>query len=139
MHEPDDAFDLISLILALALFAPIIVSCAVPYLRGEVGGFGVQIEKTARVTEGEIEPERARTVRAGDFLLMLIAADRNSPMPKRLDINGLHVELNELFFANKAEVVNQARIMLPRDDEIEMVLYGNESQLSYWQVRYKAP
>lgn len=139
MHEADDAFDLISLILALALFVPIIISCAVPYLRGEVGGFDVQIEKTARVTEGEIEPERSRTFRAGDFLLMLIAADRNSPMPRRLDINGLQIELNELFFVNKAEVVEQARLMLPRDDEIELVLYGNESQLSFWQVRYTTP
>lgn len=139
MDEAEDAFDLISLILALALFTPILVSCAVPYMRGEVGGFGVQIEKTARMTEGEIEPEQPRTVRANDLLLMLATADRNTPAPKRLDINGLQVELDDAFFANKAVYIEQVRLMLPQNDEIELKLFGNASQLEYWQVRYQSP
>jgi len=136
MNEADDAFDLISLILALALFVPIMVICAVPYLRGDVGGFGVQIEKTARVTEGEIEPEPPRAISAGDFLLMLVVADRNSPIPKRLDINGISIELDESFFVNKAYYVELARQALPADNEVELQLYGNPSRLEYWQVRY---
>lgn len=139
MDEADDAFDLISLILVLALFTPILIACAVPLIRGEVGGFGVQIEKTARTTEDVIVPRTPPATSADDFLLMLVVADRNSPAPKRLDINGLPFELDESFYVNKAYRVEQAREALPRDEEIDLRLFGNADGLAHWQVRYVSP
>lgn len=139
MDEADEAFDLISLILVLALFTPILIACAVPLMRGEVGGFGVQIEKTARTTDDVIVPRTLRVTSADDFLLMLVVADRNTPAPKRLDINGLPFELDESFYVNKAYRVEQARQSLPRDEEIDIRLFGNADRLEHWQVRYVSP
>ena len=139
MDEADDAFDLISIILALALFTPILISCTVPFLRGEVGGFGVQIEKTARITEDVIVPRTPLPTSDDDFLLMLAVADRNSPIPRTLEINGMTFEMDEAFFINKVYAVEQVREALPRDEEVEIRLFGNPTQLEYWQVKYASP
>src|SRR5690606_38490160 len=125
MNEGDDAFDLISLILVLALFTPVLVSYAVPLLRGEVGGFGVQIEKTARVTEGEVEPEPPRAVRSDDLLLMLVVADKQGAAPQTLDINGVFIQLDDQFFAQKAFGIESVRQLLTPGRELTFRLFGN--------------
>lgn len=135
MNEGDDAFDLISLILVLALFTPILFSYTVPLLRGEVGGFGVQIEKTARVTEGELEPEPPRIIRSDDLLLMLVVADKQGAAPKTLDINGVVVQLDDSFFAQKAAAIESVRTLLTPGRELTFRLYGNESRMEYWEIR----
>jgi hypothetical protein len=139
MEETDSAFDVIGLILVLALFTPILISCTLPFLRGEVGGFQVQIEKTARTTEDVIVPRNPRPTSANDFLLMLVVADRNSPMPRMLDINGLQLEMDEAFYTNKAYQVEQVRQLLPSGGEVDIRLYGNSTELAYWQVRTITP
>ena len=45
MNESDDAFDAIILIMVLAIFTPIMIYCAIPFFKGDVGGFECRLRR----------------------------------------------------------------------------------------------
>ncbi|QGQ98788.1 hypothetical protein EHS13_29890 [Paenibacillus psychroresistens] len=133
MNEADDAFDIISLIMVLAIFVPIMVYCAIPYFQGDVGGFGVQIEKAALGKESEIVPT-PRPITTNDVMLMLVVADKNARAPQKIRISlsgpsGIHTEipLDAEFFSNRALKLQDAKLVMPTTVPIYLQLYSGPS------------
>lgn len=126
MHETDDAFDLIALVMVLAIFVPIMVMISIPYFKGEVGGFNVKIEKTALETQAEIIPIQ-REIFSEDILLSLVVADRHTPPPQRVRINTggapWTIELNEAFHVNKGAFLNQYAQSMHSNTLVRTLLY----------------
>lgn len=138
MSESDDAFDVLTLILSLALFTPIMVMFAIPLFQGKVGGFDVQIEKTARVTQAEIIPVR-REVSTDDILLMLVVADTYTPEPKKLRINTAGTEtifsIDNDFFYDKITKLQLAKAAMPTTmDDVKLELFSGASGMRFWDV-----
>ena len=142
MQETDDALDMILLIMAVAVFTPIMVYCSIPFFKGDVGGFDVQIEKTALETEREIIPEE-RTLTANDVLLMMVIADRFTPEPQkvRLNVSGpsLEVAIDEEFLLNKAAKLQIAKGALPENRNVTMELHSGPSGMRFWNVKEAQP
>ncbi|WP_239617488.1 hypothetical protein [Cohnella mopanensis] len=137
MEQSDDAFDLITLICALVIFTPIMVFVMVPFLNGHVGGFDVQIDKTARVTNAEIIPVH-RQLKANDVVLMLAVADRYGPDPNkiRLSVNGsIEIKIDEDFFVNKAEKVIEAKTAMPVNENVKLQLFSDQLGMRFWDVQ----
>ncbi|MFD0671953.1 hypothetical protein [Cohnella sp. GCM10027633] len=143
MEEAESSFDLITVILVLALFLPIGIPFIVPYLKGDVGGFDVQLEKTARVTASELRSEDENATQrydSGDALLMLVIADENVPQPRkvRIDANGtpVEIELDEDFFANREYWLNQAWTAMPLNADVDMRLHAGPDGMRYWNFGF---
>ena len=83
--EIDDLFDIVTLIVILALFVPVTFKYSEPLFKGNVGGFNVQIEKTAKKVNYEIKiKEKMMTLT--DIMYCLLVNDE--------EINGINkVEL----------------------------------------------
>lgn len=138
MNESDDAFDVLTLILALAIFLPIMILQTIPLFQGHVGGFGVQIEKTAQVTHAEIIPDE-RKVSTDDILLMLVVADSYTPEPKkiRLSTSGtpLEISLDNSFFNNKVLMLQEAKAAMPTTmEDVKLELFSGPSGMRFWDV-----
>ncbi|QMV40502.1 hypothetical protein [Cohnella cholangitidis] len=137
MEQADDAFDFVTLIAALIIFTPILVFIMVPFLKGDVGGFDVQIEKTARVTEAEIIPEN-RQLTTNDVLLMLAVADKYTPSPNniRLSVNGsFEIPLDDNFFIDRAATVRAAKAAMPDNVPVKLELFSGAAGLRFWDVQ----
>lgn len=138
MNELDDAFDVMTLIMALAIFTPIMVVCILPFMHGDVGGFNVQIEKTARETETEITSPPAETWSTDDILMMLAVADKYTPKPKKLRLNTggtlQEISIDDNFLANKVEALQNAKLAMPSTVFVQMTLYSNSSGMRFWEV-----
>jgi hypothetical protein len=52
-----------------------------------------------------------------------------------LDINGVVIEMDEQFFAQKDFVVERIRNLLTPGRELTFRIFGNESGLEYWEIR----
>ncbi|MCD1257377.1 hypothetical protein B5M42_000820 [Paenibacillus athensensis] len=142
MNETDDAFDLITLVMVLAVFTPIMVYCAIPFFKGDVGGFDVQIEKTALNTESEIVPVAPeRTV--ADLLMMMVVADAYTPQPRqlRLDFSGkqMSVALDENFLSDKGSALQTAKSLLPANLNAcsRLQLFVGPSGMRFWNADLK--
>ncbi|MEQ7052187.1 hypothetical protein ABN764_16150 [Paenibacillaceae sp. P-4] len=143
MNEADDALDLMTLIMALAIFTPIMIYCAVPLFQGHVGGFGVQIEKTALETESEIIPT-ARVMTTNDVLMMLVVADRYTPEPKKLRLNMMgtprEFAIDDVFLTNKELMLQEARSLLPLSTPVQLSLFAGPRSdpsgtgMRFWEV-----
>ncbi|WP_105614118.1 hypothetical protein [Vallitalea okinawensis] len=133
----DDAFDFVILMCVLVIFVPIMVTYSVPLLKGEVGGFDTQIEKTALKTSGEIIPHK-REMTTADVLLMLVIADRYTPEPKNLQINinapSNEIILDDNFLYNKREGIQIAYAAMPNTVPIQLKLYVGENGMRKWVV-----
>lgn len=142
MQESDDAFDMILLIMTLAVFTPIMIYCSIPFFKGEVGGFNVQIEKTALETEGEIVPDE-RFMTSNDVLLMLVVADKFTPVPNHLQLNvtgrSAAVPIDEAFLQNKEGWLQTAKGAMPVKEEVRLELYAGPSGMRYWNVTGAQP
>jgi|GEM_PF-1072111 len=142
MNETDDAFDLITLVMVLAIFTPIMVYCAIPFFKGDVGGFDVQIDKTALSTESEIVPQDPKRTVA-DLLMMLVVADANTPQPKqlRLDFSGVQqpFALDEHFFSDRSEELQAAKSMLPANLAActRLRLFVGPAGMRFWNADLK--
>jgi len=137
LEQADDAFDFVTLIAALVIFTPILLFIMVPFLKGDVGGFDVQIEKTARVTEAEIIPEQ-RQLSANDVLLMLAVADKYTPSPNNIKIvvNGsIEIAIDDNFFNNRAEAVKGAKTVMPDNVPVKLELYAGPNGMRFWSVQ----
>lgn len=143
MHETDDAFDVIILIMTLAIFVPFMVYCTVPLFKGEVGGFNVQIEKTALETEAEIIADSKEKLTTNDVLLMLVIADQFTPEPRKIRFNvaGNAVErpLDDEFLLNKEYGIQYAKAVMPDNINIDLDLYVGPSGMRFWNVKEAQP
>ena len=76
----------------------------------------MQIEKTALETKSEIVPTE-RVMTTDDIMLMLVVADRNTPLPKKIRLNtfGAPTEfsIDDNFFANKELMMQNAKAAMP--------------------------
>jgi hypothetical protein len=136
----DESFDLISLILVLALFTPIMIFSSIPLFKGYVGEFGTQIEKTALPTEGEIIPVE-RELTTDDAILMLAIADRYTPMPKALKVDvgegekEINIDMN--FISNRTINMQDAKGVMQTLVPISLDLYSGPSGMRHWQISRK--
>ncbi|WP_138755931.1 hypothetical protein [Paenibacillus sinopodophylli] len=142
MQEADDAFDMIILIMVLAIFTPIMVYCSIPLFKGEVGGFNVQIEKTALETESEIVPSE-RKMTTNDVLLMLVVADKFAPEPRNIRLNvwsdTLEIPVNEEFLLNRELKLQEAKGAMPDNIDVNMQLYSGPLGMRFWNVNEVQP
>lgn len=137
MHEADDAMDIITLVGVLALFVPIMIVCAIPFYKGDVGGFGVQIEKTALETNREIVPEPFE-ITTDHVMLMLVIADKFTPEPRAIRLNTYGsptlIHIDDHFLLERIGMLIQARSALPFDQPIQFDLYSGPSGMRFWDV-----
>ena len=82
----DDIFDMLLLMVVLAIFTPIMLTNSLPLFRGDVGGFDTLIDKTAQKTEEEIKPEE-QLLTKDDLLLMATIADSTTRQPAILQLS----------------------------------------------------
>lgn len=133
----DDAFDFIGLMFVLVLFVPIMVIYSIPLFKGDVGGFDTRIEKTALKTDGEIIPKK-RQMTTDDVLLMLVIADRYTPLPAKLQINtyapSAEIAIIDQFFSNKRHYIQQAYTAMPIQVPIDLKLYVGKDGMRKWVV-----
>ena len=137
MYESEDALDAIILVMVLAIFTPIMMYCAIPFFKGDVGGFGVQIEKTALETKGEIVLKEP-VLTTNDVMLMLVVADRNVPAPKeiRLSTTGTPTEflIDDNFLTNKVQMLQNAKLAMPTPMSVHLELFSGPSGMRFWDV-----
>jgi hypothetical protein len=137
VNEADDALDIITLMGVLILFVPIMVYCTIPFMMGNVGGFGVQIEKSAPETNSEIPASPPEVFTTDEILLMLAVADKNAPKPKNVRLNVgavLEIPINDDFLANKIEVIQSAKLTMPVTEPVQMTLHSGTSGMRFWEV-----
>ena len=138
MTEADDAFDIIILIMVLAIFTPIMIYQSIPFLKGDVGGFDVVIEKSAYQTESEIIPEK-RQMTTEDVMLMVAVADPFMPEPRAMRISmtspGMLIPFNDSFFANRMQYLITARTSLPPNQPINAELFSGPSGTRFWNIQ----
>ncbi|MFD0588513.1 hypothetical protein ACFQZE_10910 [Paenibacillus sp. GCM10027627] len=142
MNEADDAFDMIIMIMTVAVFVPIMIYCSIPFFKGEVGGFNVQIEKTAMETQRELIVEEERPLNTHDVLLMLAVADRFTPGPSRVNMNvhgSLDMPIDESFLLDKAAYIQLAKQAMPNKINVDMKLYAGPTGVMYWNVTQRQP
>ncbi|WP_027088414.1 hypothetical protein [Cohnella panacarvi] len=143
MEESESSFDMLLLIGVLALFLAIGLPLLIPFMKGDVGGFDVQIEKTAPVTRSmlsaNVDPE-ARQYDSGDALLMLVVADENAPKPGkvRFDRNGtqLEITLDEAFFSNRKQSLETLWTGIPSHAKVDVRLYAGPEGMRYWNFGF---
>ena len=98
----DFGFELVTLILALAMSLPFFMSVVAFLLSPDFGGFDSQImEKTAIVTYGELIPQQ-RVIDRDDMMLMLAVADKYAMAPLDYTICGYDVAIDDTYFNNRA-------------------------------------
>lgn len=143
MEEAESSFDMLILIGTLAIFLAIGLPFVIPLMKGDVGGFDVQIEKTAPVTRSvlsaNIDPEE-RQYDSGDALLMLVIADENGPQPRkiRFDRYGSQIEmaLGETFFSNRKQTLESLWTGIPSDEKVDVRLYAGPEGMMYWNFGF---
>lgn len=134
MHT-DDMIDLATTIVILAIFIPIIFKLSQPFYKGELGGFGIQIEKTALKTQGELLPNKIKFT-PDDVVLMLAVQDDYFPEPKIIEIDDTVINIDDEFYINRAIALQKAYLALPRDDvNMDIQLYvGKNHNLRKWVI-----
>ncbi|MBO9597424.1 MAG: hypothetical protein J7559_06350 [Cohnella sp.] len=143
MEEAESSFDMLLLIGVLALFLAIGLPFIIPFMKGDVGGFDVQIEKTAPVTRGilpaSIDPEAGQRD-SGDALLMLVIADENAPQPRkfRMDRNGtpLEIALDDAFFSNRKQLLETLWTGVPSNAKVDVRLFAGPEGMRYWNFGF---
>ena len=127
----DDIIDVVVTILILALFVPIMIGQTVPLLRGTLGGFDVQIEKTALPTRGEIAPIK-NSFTSHDAILMLVVADDYFPDPRVVEINGTTINIDAAFLGNRVGALQQAAAAMPTVKDMQYELYVGPTGKRKW-------
>lgn len=132
----DDIIDVIVTVAILAIFTAITISNTIPLYRGELGGFDVQIDKTALPTKGEIIPTK-RDFTNRDVILMLVIADGYFPEPRTVEINGTTVDIDTAFLQNRTPALIQADAAMPDDSNMTYELYVGPSGKRKWVFNYE--
>ncbi|WP_273321518.1 hypothetical protein [Vallitalea guaymasensis] len=132
MHT-DDMIDIVTTVIILAILMPITVSLARPFYRDELGGFGVQIEKTALKTQGELLPNR-KDFNSNDAMLLLAVADEYFPEPKIIEINGTVINIDSVFFTNRIPALQAAYAAMPTVRDMNIQLYVGKDIQRKWVI-----
>lgn len=132
----DDIIDVIVMVIILALFSSVTIANTIPLYRGQLGGFDVQIEKTALPTTGEIVPMK-KDFTAHDTILMLVIADDYFPEPRVVEINGTTININSSFIDNRVSALIQAAAAMPTANNMTYELYVGPSGKRKWVFRYE--
>lgn len=130
----DDYIDYLVTILLLALFIPITVSNMIPLYTQKIGGFDVQIEKTALKTQGEIIPYE-KTFTSHNTMLMLAIADAYSADPDTLEINGTTIQIDETFLGNRISALHNAYNAMPTVEKMSVELYVDSNGPRKWVIK----
>lgn len=112
--ELDDILDQMVTIMTIALFLLIMMPQMIKITKSDYGGFGTQIEKTALKTDKSLSPY-TRTFKRENIMMMLAVTDEYEPEPKRVNIDGLIVDMNESFLQNRIPVLRSVNEKLPKD------------------------
>jgi hypothetical protein len=146
----DDIIDVIVMIIILALFSSVTIANTIPLYRGQLGGFDVQIEKTALPTSGEIVPIKNGFTKH-DAILMLVIADEYFPEPRVIEIIGkedlnplepndpttITIDIDSLFFHNRTEDLIAADKAMRESNNMNYELYVGQSGLRKWVLHYE--
>lgn len=132
MHT-DDMIDIVTTVIILAILIPITVSLARPFYRNELGGFGVQIEKTALKTQGELLPNN-KDFNSNDTMLLLAVADEYFPEPKIIEINGTVINIDSVFFTNRIPALQAAYAAMPTVRDMNIQLYVGKDIQRKWVI-----
>ncbi|WP_113672719.1 hypothetical protein [Vallitalea guaymasensis] len=132
MHT-DDMIDIVTTVIILAILIPITVSLARPFYRNELGGFGVQIEKTALKTQGELLPNN-KDFNSNDTMLLLAVADEYFPEPKIIEINGTVINIDSVFFTNRIPALQAAYAAMPTVRDMNIQLYVGKEIQRKWVI-----
>jgi hypothetical protein len=127
----DDIIDIVLTIVILAIFTPILIANAIPLFKSDTGGFNVQIEKAALDTSGEIAPAEP-PFNSHDVLFMMTIADRYTPNPKAISINGVDITLSETFFVNRTTALMAASTAMPTVSDMGYKLHVGPMGLRKW-------
>ena len=135
----DDIFDILLLLLVLAILTPIMIGNSIPMLRGDVGGFNTLIEKTAQETAGEIKPAE-RSFTREDVLLMALIADRKAPPPAVFQsvVDGVSPEITiDDLLTRRAEVLQTLNSHTTFTGQLKIETYVGSSGPRKWVVSRK--
>ncbi|GMQ63553.1 hypothetical protein [Vallitalea maricola] len=131
--QTDDMIDIVTTVIILAILIPITVSLARPFYRNELGGFGVQIEKTALKTQGELLPNK-KDFNSNDTMLLLAVADEYFPEPKIIEINGTVINIDSVFFTNRIPALQAAYAAMPTVRDMNIQLYVGKEIQRKWVI-----
>lgn len=133
--QTDDMIDIVTTVIILAILIPITVSFARPFYEKELGGFGVQIEKTALKTQGELLPNK-KDFNPNDVMLLLAIADEYFPEPKIIEINGTVINIDSVFFTNRIPALQTTYAALPtqKDKNMKLELYVSKDIQRKWVI-----
>ncbi|QUH29117.1 hypothetical protein [Vallitalea guaymasensis] len=131
--QTDDMIDIVTTVIILAILIPITVSLARPFYRNELGGFGVQIEKTALKTQGELLPNN-KDFNSNDTMLLLAVADEYFPEPKIIEINGTVINIDSVFFTNRIPALQSAYAAMPTVRDMNIQLYVGKDIQRKWVI-----
>lgn len=139
MHT-DDMIDIVTTIVILAIFIPITFKLAQPFYKGKLGGFGIQIEKTALKTKGELLPNEI-TFTPDDVILMLAIQDEYFPEPKVIEIKthsrSTIINIDDAFFINRSSILHSTYSFLPSNKKTNMNInfqVGKNHNLGKWVI-----
>jgi hypothetical protein len=132
----DDIIDVIVMVIILALFSSVTIANTIPLYRGQLGGFDVQIEKTALPTSGEIVPIK-KSFTKHDAILMLVIADDYFPEPRVVEINGTTINIDSAFIANRTLALMQADAAMTSSNNMDYKLYSGSSGKRKWVLYYE--
>lgn len=127
----DDIIDVIVTIVIIALFSAIAIANTMPLYKGDLGGFNVQVDKTALPTKGEIIPMK-KDFTTHDTILMLAIADDYFPEPRVVEINGITINIDSAFLQNRTLALMQAAAAMPSNGNMTYELYVGPSGKRKW-------
>lgn len=137
----DDMFDTIVLVAVLAILTPIMLFVTSDMFRGNFGGFGVQIEKTALHTDATIIPvERKKTTE--DVMLMLAVADQYEPLPLDFQLSvdnadGPTVRVDTNFLYSRAFGFQTAFAAMTSGGNVKYDLFVGNAGMRKWVITHE--
>ncbi len=135
----DDIFDILLLILVIAILTPIMIGNAIPMFKGDVGGFNTLIEKTAQQTGGEIKPVERPFTRE-DVLLMALIADRKTPQPAVFQsvVDGVSPEITvDSLLQQRANMLQTLNSYTTYTGQLKLETYIGNTGIRKWVVARK--
>lgn len=133
----DDILDVLLLIFVIAILSPIMITNAIPMIKGDVGGFDTLIDKTARKTTAEIKPKQ-RILTKEDVLLMAVIADKKMPRPATVRIAAGSGESGDIvledFLNRQQQVLNTINSYVPVDKGLEIKTQVGSIGIKKWMV-----
>lgn len=131
--ELDDILDQAVMIMALALFLLIMMPHTIKMYHTDYGGFGTRIEKTALKTDKSLTPLTMEFCRE-DIILMISVTDEYEPAPRRINIDGYIIDVNDTFLQNKIPTLIAVNNKLANDGtKYSLSVVPGDTQAKEWK------